>query len=189
MKLFNKFNKYTISILILFICIVFFIIVDNPIRRTLVHTAKISSYNLTKLLAFASHSYSYTESYEFDLTRKELATAIFKFRELNPNLLPPSDNIFSNQPYDFNDIFSHIYFYYPNENYIVITIVSGNMDNRNISYLGFFSIIDLNDSTKNKYKDINESIDYYENQKLLKMFENRILNPLKKQIKEDSGEK
>ena len=123
------------------------------------------------------------EYYKFNIGRLELVSEIEKFKKFHPKLNPSVDDpIFGNVSYDYENYLSPIYFYYPENKYILKTYVFENGKNK--SSLGLEVIIDLKDDTSKRYKDINLSLGYFENQKQLKLFEERIVNPLHKQIRE-----
>jgi len=147
----------------------------------------ISLYLFVKLFLFIgmgfSGPYANCEIYKFNISHSELVSEIEKFRILHPRLVPPSDDpIFGNASYDSTDLWSAIYFYYPDNKNILMTFVYHEDNNK--SSLAFNAIWNPNVEDSQNHGDINSSIGYFENIKQKRIFVDRIVNPLHKQIQE-----
>ncbi|MEI6090197.1 MAG: hypothetical protein WCR42_07085 [bacterium] len=130
--------------------------------------------------------YASVESYEFNIGSDELESEIEIFKQNNPNLNPPADDpIFGSSAYDSTqeyDYYLPIYFYYPENQIILLTLLMEG--DRNHSALGFYSIINPKENSRINDKEINFSLGCSDNIKQKKLFEERIVNPLHKQIRE-----
>jgi hypothetical protein len=127
--------------------------------------------------------YASIEYYKFNINKLELVAEIEKFKELHPELNPPNDDpIFGNSIFNPNDYMAPMFFYYPEKQKVLYTVVVESSKN-NQSKLGFYRIIDLKDRYKN-VEEINYTLGCSDNRKQLKLFEERIVNPLHKQIRE-----
>jgi len=146
---------------------------------------------LKEAMEIASPPYCHVEHYEFNIGSDELVSEIDKFKEKNPNLKLPvnllydnsSENDSTDKTQNFRD-YPLINFYYSDKHYILTTFVFGK--DKSHSNLGFSGFTNLNEetSTSTGYKEINNSLGCSENKKQLKLFEERIVNPLHKQIRE-----
>jgi hypothetical protein len=133
---------------------------------------------------FTHISYSCIEYYKFEVSKSELLSEIEKFKELHPEWNPPViDPIFGNRIYDTNRYMAPMFFYYPEKQLILATVVV-ETPKKNQSALGFYKIQNPKDNSRVNDKEINFSLSSSENKKQLKLFEERIVNPLHKQIKE-----
>jgi len=147
----------------------------------------IALYLFIKLFLFIgmgfSGPYANCEIYKFNISHSELVSEIEKFRILHPRLVPPLDDpIFGNVSYDSTDLWSAIYFYYPDNKKILMTFVYHEDNNK--SSLAFNQIWNPRVYGSQNHAAINSSIGYFENIKQKRIFEDRIVNPLHKQIRE-----
>jgi hypothetical protein len=73
---------------------------------------------------FLNMPISSIEQYKFYLNKLELVSEIQRFKELNPKFKPEAnDTIFSNEAVDPNDVFSPIFFYFPDKKYMIRTYI------------------------------------------------------------------
>ncbi len=136
------------------------------------------------LVQFMHPSYSGIEYYKFNINKLELVAEIEKFKEIHPELNPPKDMpIFGNSEYDPHNYMFPMFFYYRDKQRVLYTVVV-EAPKKNQSALGFYRIIDPNDRSRKNDEEINISLGYFKNKKQLKLFEERIINPLHKQIRE-----
>ena len=160
----------TVSILILLFSIVFFYIAT----------------------LFRPGSYVYSECYTFDVNEAALVEAVMKFKRdsvhyVVPNVSFPKESQITRQEKmidgrrDSTDHFFHVYFYYQNEDQIVNTWIVPDTDDSSKSIFAFNAI---NTGTiLGNWKDINKDYTSAENERQKKMFEQRILNSVKKYLK------
>lgn len=144
-------------------------------------------YFFLKFAMLLGHApYASVESYEFNIGSDELEYEIDIFKKNNPKLNPPADDpIFGSSAYDSTqeyDYYLPIYFYYPEKQVILLTMLMEG--DKNHSALGFYKILDPKDRSTKNDKEINFSLGFFENIKQKKLFEERIVNPLHKQIRE-----
>ncbi|MEI6090196.1 MAG: hypothetical protein WCR42_07080 [bacterium] len=128
-------------------------------------------------------SYGGIEYYKFNITRSELLSEIEKFKELHPELNPPIDMpIFGNSEFDTNSYMAPMFFYYRNKQRVLYTVVV-KTPKINQSALGFYKILDPKDRSTKNDEEINISLGLFENIKQKKLFEEKIVNPLRIQIR------
>ncbi|MEI6090526.1 MAG: hypothetical protein WCR42_08755 [bacterium] len=133
---------------------------------------------------FTHISYSSIEYYKFEVSKLELLSEIVKFKELHPELNPLIDDpIFGNSEYDKNVYMAPMFFYYSDKQRVLYTVVV-ETPRKNQSAIGFYLIINPKDKSRENDEEINFSLSSAENKKQLKLFEERIVNPLHKQIQE-----
>jgi len=123
------------------------------------------------------HQYDSVEEYSFKISPEELLFEIHKFKELNPNLKPPENLLYPSSDPEFDIPLE--YFYYADKHDVLMTLVISKANG--YSSLGFNSVINLEDNSR---KEINFSFGCSDNRKQLKLFEDRIVNPLRKQIRD-----
>jgi hypothetical protein len=129
---------------------------------------------------FAPGSYPYAERYKVKIKETELINSITKFKENNPDFCLPNRVKLKDGKRDENDLWYHIYFYYKNENIIVKTWVLQD-DNENT----IFAFVAINEGLRiGNWKLVNKDFNSNENKNQKFLFEQRILNVIKKQIGE-----
>ena|SRR6218665_2596539 len=124
-------------------------------------------------------SYPYAEKYEVDVDETVLIQAIENFKDDNPKYKVPLG-----QP-DLHDgrnqqenLWYHIYFYYPTENQIIYTWTRSLGKNKTT-----FAFVSINQGLiLGNWKDINKDFNTSENDRQKKIFEDRILNELLKKL-------
>jgi len=144
-------------------------------------------YFFLKFAMLLGHApYVSVERYEFNIGSDELESEIEIFKKNNPNLNPPADDpIFGSSAYDSTQEYNYflpIYFYYPDKQVILMTLLMEG--GKNHSALGFYSIINPKEKSRINDKEVNFSLGFFENIQQKKLFEDRIVNPLHKQIRE-----
>ena len=153
----------------------------------IVSTIVISFYLLVKCAQEFGHTpYDSVEYYEFNIGSDELESEIEILKEKNPDLNPPADDPVYGNSDDYAapnyDYYLPIYFYYKDKQVVILTLLSEGDCNH--SSMAFYKIIDIKNRSKENVKEINYSFGCSENKKQLNLFEERIVNPLRKQIRE-----
>jgi hypothetical protein len=136
---------------------------------------------------FAPGSYPYAEVYEINAPESKVIEAIKTFKKLNPEYIVPKVNIDNKCSFDLSEnegrkeksYWNFNYFFYKNENEIIFTWTrpgsEGNTD---------FAFVSVNKGLSlGNWKTINNDFGFFENRKVKKEFENRILKQVKKLIK------
>lgn len=125
-------------------------------------------------------SYPNAEIYEFRSNETVIISAVESFKNNNPDYcVPEQTKLKDGKSNDRNDHWYHIYFYYKDKNCIIYTWV------RQISKdMTSFAFVSVNEGLNlGNWKDINKDFSHNENKLQKEMFEQRILNEIKKQIK------
>ena len=123
-------------------------------------------------------SYPYVELYPMNINETKLITAIENFKKNNPKNCPPSQLNIHDGKSDKNDNWYNIYFYYPEEDQLVLTWT--RYENKNNTS---FALVSINQGlTLGHWKSINEDFTDEENKEQLHKFEERILNKIKKDL-------
>lgn len=136
---------------------------------------------LFKLTAcnFAPGSYPYAEEYQVKVKEATLINAIQNFKKSNSQYIVPEHLQLKDGRKDNNDIWYHVYFYYPQENQIIYcwTRPDGEVETT-------FGFVSINQGLiLGKWKDINKDFDGSENERQKHKFEERILSQIKKGLK------
>jgi hypothetical protein len=128
----------------------------------------------------APGSYPNAEIYELKINETELISAIERFKKNNPDYcVPEQTQLKDGKSDDKNDHWYHIYFYYKDKNWIIYTWV--RQTNKDITSFAFVSVNE--GLILGHWKVINKDYSSKENKLQKELFEKRILNEIKKQIK------
>ncbi|KLT70511.1 hypothetical protein [Flavobacterium sp. ABG] len=134
---------------------------------------------------FAPGSYPYAEKYELQYKFDTVKSAILRFKEKNKDYIVPKVSIENQGSWDLKDEsksetsnWYRFYFYYKKENKVIYTLISSTGENSTE-----FSFISINNGLNiGNWKDINNDLDFFENKKEKKLFEDRILIGIKKEL-------
>jgi hypothetical protein len=130
---------------------------------------------------FAPGSYAFSETYVFKVSEKELIRAIDEFRNENPQYYVPFDVTSIEGRHGDLDYWYHFYFYYHDENQILHCWVRGGTKQTTFAFVG------VNDGLSfGHWKTVNDDFGFFENRKVIKQFEERILNHIKEQVRTDT---
>ncbi|NVO09210.1 MAG: hypothetical protein HXX16_04535 [Bacteroidales bacterium] len=129
---------------------------------------------------FSSGSYPNAEIYEFKINESEIISIIERFKKNNPDYcVPEQTQLKDGKSDDRNDHWYHIYFYYKDKNWIIYTWVRQTSKD-----MTSFAFVSINEGLNlGNWKDINKDYSSKENKLQKELFEQRILNEIKKQIK------
>jgi hypothetical protein len=134
---------------------------------------------LTSCSYFVSGSYPFAEIYTIKISEVKLIKAIEDFKKNNRKFdMPPSLNLIDgrNENYDY---WYHIYFYDSSQNQIIHTWTRP-IDKSKTS----FALVSINNIRKTgDWKKINNDFSFFENIKIKKSFEVRLLRGIYKYIK------
>jgi len=140
-------------------------------------------YKLTDM--FSPGSYGHAEQYELNYPEDKVIEAINKLKTSDSGLLVPKVTIQNSGQHDLNDgkekesdFWYKFYFYDKGKNHILFTWTRPS--GRNTTTLAFVSInegLDLG-----HWKDVNDDYGFFENRKILKDFEETILERIKKNL-------
>lgn len=139
---------------------------------------------IIKIIAcnFNSGSYPYAEQYELDLSYEKAKMAILNFKKKHPEYIVPKVNINGKGLWNLKDVQTQeqskwykCYFYYKDENKIVLTLLRYAGKNKtNIA------LVSINNGLKiGNWKEINKDFSSLENSEEKRKFEIRILKQLK----------
>jgi len=134
-----------------------------------------TAYEFANLMA--PGSYPYAERYELNIPDSELVKKIIRLKANNPELIVPVSTGLRDGKASNNDLWYHIYFYYPTENEILYTWVRSASPEKSI--LALVSVCEGTDIYSNKWKDINKDFTVTENIDQKTKFKERIINKLK----------
>jgi len=127
---------------------------------------------------FSPGSYPFSEDYEFNISENELIKAIDEFRIENPQYYPPFDVGSLEGRKDSTDYWYHYLFYYNDKNQILHCWVRGGTKKTT------FAFVAINDGLiLRRWKMVNDDFGFFENRRVIKTFEDRILNKIKEIIK------
>lgn len=125
-------------------------------------------------LTFAPGSYANTPKYELNVSEEQLIENIHKLKEIDTSLIVPKEYDLTEGIQDENDSRYYLYIYYSKEQEIVYCWVRAKT--KSSSTLAVVSIMN-----KNQYWNILEkNQDQEELEKIKSIFEERIVNRLKK---------
>lgn len=140
---------------------------------------------------FAPGSYPFAEVYELNAPEKNVIDAVSQFKLEDPEFIVPNVTI-NNQPAGNlrecegrkdNSYWYFIYFYYPKENQIVFTWTKPKgIDKTSFAFVSLNYGLDLG-----HWKDINDDFNFFENRKIKRTFEERILNRIEANIAKQSS--
>lgn len=131
-------------------------------------------------------SYPFAEIYELNAPEKNVIDAIVQFKSDHPEYVVPyvtinnqsAGNLSESEGRKEKSHWYFVYFYYPKENQIVFTWTRPSGKNKTD-----FAFISLNDGLElGHWKDINDDFGFFENRKMKKTFEERILNQIKQHL-------
>jgi hypothetical protein len=127
-------------------------------------------------------AYPNAEEYKIEMSKDHLLAAINDFKLNNPNYDVPftngsqSERIVNDGPSTSNDKSYNVYFHYPEENKLVFVTLYGGTKSSTVLLVG------VNDGLiLGNWKRVNEDIfpiNYFENKKVIKTFEERIMNKI-----------
>lgn len=131
---------------------------------------------------FAPGSYPFAEIYELNYPEEEVIKAVDQFRALHPDMIVPQVTIENKGSYDLKDregrknkgYWYLIYFYYRKENQIVFTWTRPN----GYGKTGFAFVSVNNGLDIGHWKMINDDFGFFENRRMKRDFEERILKPV-----------
>jgi len=139
-------------------------------------------YELARM--FSPGSFPFAEIYEFDYSEEKVIEAIRQFKVQHPEMTVPNVTIKNNGSFSLsesegrkeNSYWYLNYFYYTKENQIVFTWTRPSGRGKTS-----FAFVSLNNGLEiGHWKDINDDFGFWENRRLKKDFEERILEPIKK---------
>ncbi|MBD3584075.1 hypothetical protein [Flavobacterium selenitireducens] len=132
-------------------------------------------------IAFSPGTNPFAEVYEINSTYDELHLAIEKFKETHTEFVVPPVFINGTPAGKLCDKISsegfryfYVYFYYKKENKIVCTTINSDFEGK--AKLRFIAI--NNGLNLGNWKDVNDDFGFFENRKIKRQFEQRILDPL-----------
>lgn len=123
---------------------------------------------------YGAGSYPYAETYEVKLEESLLIEKINRFKNNNPHYGSPNETYFPDGRAKEKDFWYYIYFYYPEENTVVMCWTRPSGKNKTTLALVSFKQGGLS----GKWKLINRDFDDEENEIEIKKFEERILTPM-----------
>ena len=126
---------------------------------------------------FAPGSYPYAEKYELNIRDSELVRKIIRLKINNPELIVPVSTGLRDGKTSNNNLWYHVYFYYPADNEIVYTWVRSASPTKSV--LALVSVCEGTDIYSNKWKDINKDFTASENVKQKRKFKEKIISKLK----------
>jgi len=138
---------------------------------------------------FSQGSYTNAEVYELNFQEEKVIEAIKQFKIDHAEMVVPKVTIENKGSYNLSESegrkdYSHwylIYFYYPKENQIVFTWTRPNENGKTN-----FALVSMNYGLDiGHWKDINKDFSFLENRQIKKDFEERILDPIKRILKND----
>jgi hypothetical protein len=137
----------------------------------------VTVYELGRL--FSPGSYAYAEEYEIKANDSLLIKGIEKFKQRNPAYCVPDEvGITDGQSNDRDDHRYHVYFYFKDDNEILITWIRP-IDKETTT----FAFVGINDGLViGNWKDINKDFSTEENNIHKEKFKEKILEPIKRII-------
>jgi hypothetical protein len=131
---------------------------------------------------FSAGSYPYAETFLISSPEQNFIKAVNIFKAQHPETVVPIRDLLDGRE-DSSDHWFHIYFYLPKENRIIYCWTRPENMNETT-----FAIVGINEGLKlGNWKEINKDFSTLENKKVLKNFEEMLLNPIKKIIQEENG--
>jgi len=135
---------------------------------------------------FSPGRYPYAETYELPYPEEKVKEAIVKFKQKNPEYLVPKITIQNQGSLDLADeptkdpsYWYKFYFYYKSENQILFTWTSSlSKDKTTLAFVSINNGLDIG-----YWKDINKDFSGADNKEQKKIFEERILNKIKDELK------
>ena len=125
--------------------------------------------------SYGPGSYPNAETYELAYPESQVIDAINQFKTENPKIAGP-DFLTDER---INEHWYKVYFYFPDEDKIVYTWTRPSGKNKTT-----FALVSLNDGlTLGNWKDINNDFGFFENRRLKRIFEERILSKIEKRLK------
>lgn len=122
---------------------------------------------------FAAGSYPFVEKYTIDTSEDAVIKAVNTFKAQHPAFIAPE--YLKDGRSDSSDHWYHIYFYLPEERVIVYCWTRPETKKQTA-----FAFVGINEGTGlGNWKDINKDFSSSENERLLKIFETRLLKPVK----------
>ena len=156
---------------------------DKNIMKTIFVVLKISFclFVLSKLAGcnIAAGSYPNAELYEINAPESTLVKVIQNFKKNNPQYIVPAQLNLSDGRIGDVAYWYCIYFYYPDRNEIIYTWVQAS-ENGSTN----FAFVSVNEGLiLGNWKDINKDFSSSENEEEKRIFEDRILNKIKADLK------
>ncbi|MBS7788306.1 hypothetical protein KIH23_13440 [Flavobacterium sp. CYK-55] len=127
-------------------------------------------------------SYPFAEEYELNYSEQQVKAAISKFKKDNSQYQVPKVTIENQGSFDLDDhqtknpsYWFTAYFYFKKEDLIILTNTRPNGNSQTT-----FAFVSVNKGLNiGNWKNINDDFDYFENKKLKKQFEEKVLEKLK----------
>lgn len=128
-------------------------------------------------------SFSNAETYTLNASEKNVVDAIYRFRTEHPDYTvpditidnKPAGNLIESEGRKKERYWYSVYFYYKKENQIVFTLTKPlSKSKTELSFVSINEGLDLG-----HWKEINHDYSFFENRKIKKTFEERILNEIK----------
>jgi hypothetical protein len=123
-------------------------------------------------------SYLYVQEYTLPCEESELIDLVAQFKLENPQFKVPDSMGLNEGRHDSTDYWYHVYFYSEKENEIFKTWI--RLRERGKTNL---ALVAINQGLKKgHWKAINEDFDFIENRSQKRIFEKRILDPIKEEL-------
>jgi len=132
----------------------------------------------------APGSYPFAEIYEFNSNEKQLIDLVENFKKNNPQYNVPMNNLFDGRK-DSNDYWFHVYLYYPNENELIYFWIRQSSSSSEKTEIGLVSINE--GLILGNWKEVNDKFSRSENREIKKKFEERVLNKLGLEYKDEGN--
>jgi hypothetical protein len=131
---------------------------------------------------FSPGSYGHAERYELDYPEEKVIEAIKKLKEANKELIVPKVTVQNSRQWSLNDgkekesdHWYKVYFYDKGKNQILFTWTRPSGPNTTT-----FAFVAINDDLDLRHwKEINNDFGFFENRKVIQVFEKRILRRIK----------
>jgi hypothetical protein len=130
-------------------------------------------------------SYVYAEEYTLKCEESELIELVNSFKLKNPQFKIPDSIGVHDGRRDSSDYWYHVYFYSPQENEIFKTWIRIHERGKTT-----FALVAINQDLKfGHWKEINHEFDFFENRRQKRIFEKRILQPIKQELSKQNAVK
>jgi hypothetical protein len=126
-------------------------------------------------LSYKPGSYPNAEKYKIKIDESTLILAIQRFKKENPQFEVPEKIQLLDGRNEQENLWYHVYFYYPQENQILYTWVRKKNKRETV-----FAFVSVNNGIQlGRWKDINKDFSSEENKEQKRKFEERILNKIR----------
>jgi hypothetical protein len=123
-------------------------------------------------------SYAYAEEYTLQCEESELFKLVTTFKLENPQFKVPDSMGLMDGRHDSTDYWYHVYFYSEKENEIFKTWIRIHERGKTTC-----ALVAINQDLKfGHWKEINHGFDFFENRRQKRIFEKRILDPIKEEL-------